>query len=156
VLQWLYTYLVSVCFHCFICFLDVCCKCVYLDVAYVSHICCKCFTWMLRMFAMVFKCFHMFLQLFQTHVLSVSSVFRCMLQVLHLDVSKVDRDVAHVARTPMASEQWPAVGFPSSRGALHPLLYSPFPSIPSISMRQFEPDECDARGGGGPMSMRRW
>jgi hypothetical protein len=27
----------------------VCCKCVYLDVAYVSHICCKCFIWMLRM-----------------------------------------------------------------------------------------------------------
>jgi hypothetical protein len=29
--------------------------------------------------------------------LSVSSVFFCMLQVLHLDVSKVDRDVAYVA-----------------------------------------------------------
>ena len=38
-------------------FLDVCCKCVYLDVAYVSHICCKHFIWMLRMFYMVFKCF---------------------------------------------------------------------------------------------------
>jgi hypothetical protein len=24
-------------------FSDVCCKCVYLDDAYVSHICCKCF-----------------------------------------------------------------------------------------------------------------
>jgi hypothetical protein len=24
-------------------FWDVCCKCIYLDVAYVSHICCKCF-----------------------------------------------------------------------------------------------------------------
>jgi len=24
-------------------FSDICCKCVYLDVAYVSHICCKCF-----------------------------------------------------------------------------------------------------------------
>jgi hypothetical protein len=22
-------------------FLDVCCKCAYLDVAYVSHVCCK-------------------------------------------------------------------------------------------------------------------
>jgi hypothetical protein len=31
-------------------FLDVCCKCVYLDVVYVSHICCKCFIWMLCMF----------------------------------------------------------------------------------------------------------
>jgi hypothetical protein len=35
-------------------FLDVCCKCVYLNVAYVSHICCKCFIWMLRMFYNVF------------------------------------------------------------------------------------------------------
>jgi hypothetical protein len=24
-------------------FLDVCCKCIYVDVAYVSHICCKYF-----------------------------------------------------------------------------------------------------------------
>ena len=24
-------------------FSNVCCKCVYLDVAYVSHMCCKCF-----------------------------------------------------------------------------------------------------------------
>jgi len=41
-------------FHLF--FSDVCCKCVYVDVIYVSHICCKCFIWMLRMFAIVFKC----------------------------------------------------------------------------------------------------
>jgi hypothetical protein len=38
-------------------FSDVCCKFVYLDIAYVSHICCKCFIWMLRMFSMVFKRF---------------------------------------------------------------------------------------------------
>ena len=31
------------------------------------------------------------MQVFQTHVLSVSSIFRRMLQVLYLDVSKVDR-----------------------------------------------------------------
>jgi hypothetical protein len=37
------------------------------------------------------------LQVFQTHVSSVSSVFFCMLQVLYLDVSELDRDVAHVA-----------------------------------------------------------
>jgi hypothetical protein len=35
--------------------------------------------------------------MFQTHVSSISSVFFCTLQVLHLDVSKVDRDVTHVA-----------------------------------------------------------
>jgi hypothetical protein len=58
------------------------------------------------MFAMVFKYFQMFLQLFQTHVLSVSSVFRRILQVLHLDVSKVDR-ILHMlqcARPVVAAE----------------------------------------------------
>jgi hypothetical protein len=28
-------------FH--LCFLDACCKCVYLNVVYVSHKCCMCF-----------------------------------------------------------------------------------------------------------------
>jgi hypothetical protein len=46
--------------------------------------CCVCF-------AMVFKCFQVFLRVFQTHVSSVSSVFRRTFQMLHLDVSKVDR-----------------------------------------------------------------
>jgi hypothetical protein len=47
---------------------------------------------MLHMFAMVFKCFlAVFSQVFQTFVSSVSSVFFCMLQLLYLDVSKVDR-----------------------------------------------------------------
>jgi hypothetical protein len=65
----------------------------YLDVAYISHICCKCFIWMLHMFAMVFKCFA-----------SVSDVccksfnyFERMLQVFDLDVVKKDLSVAHVA-----------------------------------------------------------
>jgi hypothetical protein len=35
--------------------------------------------------------FQVFLQVFQTHILSVSSVFIHILQVLYLDVSKVDR-----------------------------------------------------------------
>jgi hypothetical protein len=36
-LQWLHTYVASVYSQCFICFFsDVCCKRVYLDVAYVS------------------------------------------------------------------------------------------------------------------------
>ena len=50
---------------------------------------------MLCMFAMVFKCFQVFLQVFQKHVSSVSSTFRHMLQGLHLNVSKVDRGVSH-------------------------------------------------------------
>jgi hypothetical protein len=48
----------------------------YLDVAYVCN---------------GFKCFQMFLQMFQMHVSSISSVFRCTLQVLPLDVLKIDR-----------------------------------------------------------------
>jgi hypothetical protein len=46
------------------------------------------------MFHLFFTCM---LQVFQAHVSSVLSVFFCMLQVLHMDVSKVDWDVAHVA-----------------------------------------------------------
>ena len=53
-------------------------------VASVLSGCCVCFT-------MVFKCFQVFLQVFQMHVSSASSVFRRMLQVLHLNISKVDR-----------------------------------------------------------------
>jgi hypothetical protein len=45
-------------------FLNVCCKCVYLDVACVSHICCKSFIWMLRMFYNGFQVFSVFLQVF--------------------------------------------------------------------------------------------
>jgi len=59
----------------------------YVDVAYVSHIRCMCFIWMLRMVAMVFKCFF---EVFQKHISSVSTTFRRMLQLLYLDVSKVD------------------------------------------------------------------
>jgi hypothetical protein len=80
-------------FH--LCFSDVCCKCVYLDVPYVSHICCKCFIWMLCLFAMVLKYFRVFLQVLQMHVSSISSIFFCMLQVLHPNVSKVYRGYAH-------------------------------------------------------------
>jgi hypothetical protein len=43
-LQWLYTYVAKgllPMFHLY--FLDACCKCIYLDVAYVSHICYMCF-----------------------------------------------------------------------------------------------------------------
>ena len=60
----------------YLCFLDACCKCVYLDVAYVSHIRCMCFIWMLHFVAMVFKYFQVFFQVFQKHILSVSIAFR--------------------------------------------------------------------------------
>jgi len=56
----------------------------YLDVAYV----CNAF----QVFFLVL------LQVFQTHVSSVSTIFFCMLQVLHPDVSKVDRVLHMVCR----------------------------------------------------------
>ena len=61
------------------------------DVAIVVHICCKRF---IPNVSSVF-CICM-LQVFQTHASSVSSIFFCMLQVLHMDVSKVDQDIATV------------------------------------------------------------
>jgi len=72
-------------------FSDVCCKFIYLDVAYV-------FTHMIQVFYLKvvyvyngFKCFQVFLQVFQTHVSNVSFIFRNMLQLLPLDVLKLDR-----------------------------------------------------------------
>jgi hypothetical protein len=97
-------------FHLF--FSNVCCKCVYLDVAYVSHICCKYFILMLRMF---YNDFQVFLQVFQMHVSSVLSVFRCILQVLCLDVSKVYR-MLHLSphfplpRLSFSSSSWRRLG----------------------------------------------
>jgi hypothetical protein len=79
-LQWLYTYVAKVCLQCFICvfewMLRVCfiwmLQVYYLDIAYV--------------FAIIFKCFPGdFLQVFLKLVSSVSSAFRYMMQVLHLD-----------------------------------------------------------------------
>jgi hypothetical protein len=57
----------------FICFSNACCKCVYLDVAYVSHICCECFIMILRMFVMVSSVFRCFCE-----------CFKRMFQVFHL------------------------------------------------------------------------
>jgi hypothetical protein len=85
-LQWLYTYIAS---FCFICFIRRMFASVYLDVAYVLHICCNCFIWMLRMFyngfqVFFFKC----LICLQTYVASVA--FGCLKidRVLHLEVLK--------------------------------------------------------------------
>jgi hypothetical protein len=85
-LQWLYTYIAKVCFQCFICVFGCMLQvCACLDVAYVSHICCKCFIWIYACFAMIFtRC--LFCKCVQKHVSSVSSAFKRMLQVLHLNV----------------------------------------------------------------------
>ena len=103
-LQWLYTYVTKVCSKCFICFfrcilqvcLTGCCICFthmlqvfYLDVAYVCNEsvlsrCYVCLQWFSNVFRCFCKCFRRMLQVF--HLSSF-----CMLQLLHMDVSKVDR-----------------------------------------------------------------
>jgi hypothetical protein len=64
-LQWLYTYVTNVSSQCFSVFLDVCCKCVYLDIAYVSHICSKYFIWMLHTCCNDFQAFDVFFHVFE-------------------------------------------------------------------------------------------
>jgi hypothetical protein len=85
--------------------IHVCCKCVYLDVAYVSHICCKCFIWMLHMFSNGFS------SVFQMFSASVSDLcFKCFicLQTYIVNVLsqcfKSRSGVAHVAMALVASE----------------------------------------------------
>jgi len=90
-------------FHLFF-FSDVRCNCVYLDVVYVSFICCKCFICMLHMSALISSV----LQVFQTHILNILFVFRRMLEVLHLDVSQVDR-VLHMLQYAREAEGTRAV-----------------------------------------------
>jgi hypothetical protein len=74
-------------FHLF--FSNICCKCVYLDVAYVSHISCKCiFFSMLHIFCNgFFKCFYNVSYACFKYFICLQT----MLQMFHLDVSKVDR-----------------------------------------------------------------
>ena len=66
-------------------FLDVCCKWAYMDVAYVSHICCKSMFEMFKLFQsyVANKCFHVasvlfgycicFTHMFQVYISNVSS-----------------------------------------------------------------------------------
>jgi hypothetical protein len=53
-LQLLYTYVANICPNISSVFSDVCCKCVYLDVVYISHIYCKYFIWMFAWYSIVF------------------------------------------------------------------------------------------------------
>jgi hypothetical protein len=86
-------------------FLYECCKCVHLDVACVSHICCKCF----------FSGYCICLQCFSCVFARVSDAcfecFSCLvrrLQLFYLDISKVDRwcyaccNVSHLSLLPVA------------------------------------------------------
>ena len=92
-LQWLYTYIANVCSQCFICVFGR----IVASVIWMLHM----FTHMLQLFyldiAYVFNCFQVFLgvfKVFQKYVSSVSSVFFYMLQLLHLNVLKIDRTSA--------------------------------------------------------------
>jgi hypothetical protein len=92
VLQWLYTYVASVRFQSFIC--------VFRRMSQVCLSgCCICFTHILQVFYLNvayvcngFQTFSgVFFPVFHKHVSSVSSIFRRILQVLHLDVLKLDQ-----------------------------------------------------------------
>jgi hypothetical protein len=58
------------------------------------------------MFTMVSNVFEVFLQVFQTYVSNVSFVFRYMLHLLQLDVSKLDR-VLHLTPRLCVVTAWP-------------------------------------------------
>jgi hypothetical protein len=90
-LQWLYTYVASFCSQCFICvFRNICCNCVYLDVCICStlHVFYSGVVYGCNGFQVCFRCVF---QVFHKHVLSISTVFRRMLQPLYFDVSKIDQ-----------------------------------------------------------------
>jgi hypothetical protein len=91
-------------FH--LCFLDACCNCVYLDVAYVSHICCMYFIRTLCIVAMVFKC--VFLVCFSSVSESCFKCFICLQMYVAIVASrcfKVDQRCLHVAMAPVAGGQ---------------------------------------------------
>jgi hypothetical protein len=67
----------------------------------VSSGCCICFTHMLQVFYLdvTYVCngFPSVLQVFQTHDANVSAVSYVCCKRFYLNISKIDRDVAHVA-----------------------------------------------------------
>jgi hypothetical protein len=83
-------YVLKVCSQCFICVFGSIVASVFIWMLHTFHIYatsvltgyCICLQWFS-------SCFHVFLQVFQKHVSSVSFVF--MLQVLHINILKVDR-----------------------------------------------------------------
>jgi hypothetical protein len=91
---------------------------------------------MLHMFCNAFSSVFR-LQLFQTHVSSVSSFFRRMLQMFHLDVLKVDSILHMLQWHRWLADNGLQQGFgsyrvPFSCGVPRPLLSSPSPPFPSL------------------------
>jgi hypothetical protein len=111
-LQWLYMFVAKCRFQMFYLFFKR-------MSASVSCGCCICFTYILRVFYLdvtyvlqwFFRCFS---DVFASiHILSVSSVFRRMLQMFYLDVPKVDR-VLYM----LQGCRWLATTFPLSANSL--------------------------------------
>jgi hypothetical protein len=71
----------------------------------------------------------MFLQVFQTYVLSVLSAFRHVLQMFHLDVFKSRLGVTHVAMAPVVGGQQLATGLRLLSRALLVRRASPSPLL---------------------------
>jgi hypothetical protein len=98
-------------------------------VASILSGCCVCCTWFSSVFRCFCKCF------IQMHVLSISAAFRRILQMLHLDVSKVDW-VLHLA---------PSSSLAASPRCLH-LLSAPAGQL--IQKRRQAPPAPLLDGGG--------
>jgi hypothetical protein len=76
------------------------------------------------MFTIVSSIFQVFLQVFQTHVSNVLFVFRRILQLLHLDVSKLDRVLHLPPRLSTVSpwcQAWNVGGGPTGADGPHVL-----------------------------------
>jgi hypothetical protein len=107
-------------------FSDVCCKCVHLDVPYVSQRCCNYYIWMLHMFAIVFQVFSCVFACVSCTYFECFSYFVRILQLFHLDVSKIDSgcraccNVSHLPQLPTAAARAPCMegsGVASVEGA---------------------------------------
>jgi hypothetical protein len=73
--------------------IHACCKRIFQVVSGVSHVCCKCFIWMLHMFAMIFKCFSGIFTNVSHACFKCFIRLLCLLQLLHRDVSKVNQEL---------------------------------------------------------------
>jgi hypothetical protein len=146
-LQWLYTYVVNVCSQYFICFFQIYVTSVFIWMLHMFHTyVASVFIWMLRTWCNGFQVFHLFV------FASVSdSFFKCFIYLRTYIANassacfKSRSGVAHVAMASVAAGQWLARGlrlqpcaFLTRRASSSPL--PPFPSLPSISLRQFELD----------------
>jgi hypothetical protein len=120
-----------------------------LDVAMIKYACCKPMLQMFKVFqtyvanvlCRCLKSISWCCKCLFTHVLSVSSVFRCISQMFHLDVLNIDRGVctcydgAGGWRTAACCRTSPPTScLPRAADLTLSSPLSPFPSLPSISL----------------------